>query len=137
MVQAISAERTLVLPEYNGQTAGLSWPLVWPAKDPGESNIDYSLDISGWLNEIQDTIGSLNVNWGPDGTGDLAVNSAFSHNSVLTALVSAGNAYVTYDVTFTVKSATLGETMVRTIQLPVEPRMADAGSGGSVSGVVQ
>lgn len=137
MVQSISATRTLVLPEYTGQTVGLSWPLVWPSKDPGAMNLDYSLDVSGWLSEIQDTIGSFSVDWGADFADDFAITGAFSHNGVATVLSSGGTAYVAYRVTFTFTSASLGEVLVRTVVLPVEPLyVAAANSYGMVSGSV-
>ena len=139
MVQAISAERTLILPEYNGQTPGLSWPLVWPAKDPNDAEMDFSLNVNGWLTEIGDTIASFTASWSPDGTGDLVVNSAFSHSGICTILTSGGVAFSTYVVTLTIHSATLGEVLSRNIELPVMPRYGDsiASGGGSVSGVIQ
>lgn len=137
MVQPISAMRTLVLPEYNGQTLGLSWPLLWPAKDPGAARMDFSLDVSGWLGELQDTIGSFTVIWSPDGTGDLVIDGAFSHNGVVTIFASAGVPYVTYRVTLMITSAKLNETLLRTVLLPVEPQGSlAANSYGMVSGTV-
>lgn len=138
MTQSISTERTLILPEYAGFTPGLSMPLVWPAKDPGDSHMDFSLDIGGWLTEIQDTIGSFQVGWTPNsGTGTpLVITSAFSHESVVTILASAGNAFDTYTVTIAVTTAINNDVLSRNIQLPVEPRYGNVIAPLSISGVV-
>lgn len=134
----ISAERTLILPEYIGTTPGLQWPLVWPAKDPQDAGMDFSLDVSGWLTEIQDTIAAFTVGSAPTGgTSDLVINSAFSHNGVCTVLVSAGNPFVEYTVSFLITSAINGETLSRSITLPVEPRYGNMVAETTVSGVVQ
>lgn len=134
---AISTERTLILPEYNGMTPGLSFPLVWPAKDPGDVDMDFSLDVSGWLLEIQDTIKAFTVGWTPEGgTGDLTIASASSHNAICTIFASGGVAWTTYAVTFAITGQLTGEVLSRTIRLPVEPRYAGPVSVGSVSGTV-
>lgn len=134
MAMTPATSRTLLLPEYNGATLGLSWPLIWPAKDPGET-VDYSLNIGGWLQEIQDTVATLNVSWSPN---DLSVLTASARNGILTVVVSGGVAYQTYEVTFTVTSTLYNETLTRTVQLPVEPRYSAFGNAasGTVSGTV-
>lgn len=140
MVQSISAERTLTLPEYNGQLDGLSWPLIWPAKDPGDTNMDFSLDVSGWLEEIQDTIATVTAEWVPDADiGDLNITSMFAHNSIITIITEEGIAYTTYTVTLTATTTLLGEILSRNIKLPVAPRYGNviASDGGSVSGIAQ
>lgn len=139
MVQAISAERTLALPEYNGQTPGLQWPLVWPSKDPNDSNMDFSLDVSGWCAEIGDTVASFQVGWSPNADpADLVVESAFAHANVCTIITKGGRPFVAYTVTLTIKSTTLGEALSRNIELPVAPRYGDQTvATGAVSGVAQ
>jgi hypothetical protein len=137
MVQSISVERTVDLPEYVGQTKGMSWPLVWPPKDPNDTNMDFSLDVSGWLLEIQDTVGSFVVGWTPNGAiGNLVITSAFSHNSIVTILTNGGVPYVTYTVNITITGVLTGEVLSRDIQLPVEPRFGNVVVTPSVSGVV-
>lgn len=118
----ISATRTLTLPEYSGHTAGLQYNLVWPSKTPGDTNVDYSLDVSGWLTEIQDVIGSLTVVSAPNGTGDLVIAQSFWKNGVATVLTSSGNPYTTYQVTLTITTSLNGEILSRTVDLPVLPQ---------------
>lgn len=138
MTQAISKERTVVLPEYCGATPGLQWPLYWPAKDPGDTGMDFSLDVSGWLTEIGDTIGSFTVGSAPTGdAGDLVIASAFSHNGICTVLVSGGNPYDTYTVSFVIISAINNEVLARSVSLPVQPKYGNHIAQTSVSGVVQ
>jgi len=137
MTQPISAERTLILPEYNGQTPGLSFPLIWPSKDPNDANMDFSLDVSGWCTEIQDTVKSFQVGWTPDlATDDLVVTSAFAHNNVCTIITAKGRPFIAYTITLTILSTTYSETLSRNITLPVQPRYGDVVAAlGSVSGV--
>lgn len=138
MVQVISAQRTLVLPEYLGQTSGLQFPLIWPPKDPADSDMDFSLDISGWLAEIQDTIATVSAGWTPNSTGDLLIPSMFSHNGVITIITNGGLPFITYAVTLSATTAILGAVLTRTIRLPVEPRFGSVESAtGAVSGVSQ
>lgn len=135
---SISAERTVTLPEYCGATPGLSWPLIWPAKDPSDVMMDFSLNVSGWLLEIGDTIGSFTVGSAPTGdTGDLEIASAVSHNGVCTVYTNAGLPLTTYDVTFNITGETTNETLSRTVSLPVAIRYANAAAEATVSGVVQ
>lgn len=133
-----SAIRTLALPEYEGQTVGLSWPLIWPPKDPLSVDLDYSLDISGWLLEIQDVIGALNVHWGPyTGSGDLAIGSLNASNGIITVFTSAGRPYSLYTVTISAVGHITGMNLVRSILLPVNAvgAAADVTAGMGVSGV--
>lgn len=137
MVQPISAERTLILPEYNGQTPGLSFPLIWPSKDPNDANMDFSLDVSGWCVEIDDTVRSFQVGWTPTAfSDDLVVTSAFAHNNICTIITAKGRPFIAYTVTLTILSTTYAETLSRNITLPVQPRYSDVIAAlGSVSGV--
>lgn len=138
MTRGVSKERTLVLPEYCGQTPGLSWPLVWPAKDPGDSDMDFSLDVSGWLADIGDTLGSFTVGWIPEGdAGDLVITSAVANGGILTIYTDAGTAYVNNTVTFDATGLLTGQVLSRSVTLPVEPRYGNFIAPQSISGVVQ
>jgi hypothetical protein len=139
MIQAISPERTLVLPEYSGQTVGLSWPLSWPAKDPHDTDTDYSLDISGWLLQIQDNVAVVQAFWEPNNPGDTFVlTEAWVANSIATVLASGGTPWMTYGVRLQITSQILGQVLSRTITLPVMPLYRDdilSTTSGMVSGV--
>lgn len=135
---AVSALRTIRLPEYEGQTIGLQWPLLWPPKDPQSADLDYSLDVSKWLMEIQDTIATANVHWGPYiRAGDLAVYGLSVSNGIITILTSGGLPFNTYTVTMSVTTAIAGLNLVRSILLPVNAVGAsmDVSGTASVSGV--
>lgn len=138
MTEIVSKTRTVVLPEYCGATPGLQWPLVWPPKDPFDTNMDFSLDVSGWLTDIGDTIGSFVVGSAPTGdVGDLIITRAFSQNGICTVITDGGVPFDMYTVTYTITSAIQGEVLSRSILLPVEPRYGNTIASASISGVVQ
>jgi hypothetical protein len=139
MVQSISSERTIALPEYTGIVPGLAWPLVWIPKDPADALMDYSLSIGGWLSEIEDTASTITATWSP-ADGSLLINTVYVNNNIATIIVSGGLPYITYTVALNVVSQINAITLNRLVLLPVMPLYSDPGfpmSSASVSGVFQ
>ncbi len=138
MTQAISCERTLVLPEYSGGQNSL-WPVSWPSKNADDEQIDFSLDVTGWLEQIQDTISTVTAIWEPNSPADdFELTQVWANDGVITVLANGGTPWLTYVVTLVATSAALGQVLSRTICLPVEALYSDRPHGstsGQVSGV--
>lgn len=139
MTQAISCERTLSLPEYAGQTVGSVWPVSWPSKNADDDEIDFSLDVTGWLEEIQDTLSTVVAIWEPNSPADdFELTRVFALDGVITVIASGGTPWLTYVITIEATSAALGQKLSRSICLPVEALYtgrSDSSTSGQVSGV--
>lgn len=136
MAQTPARARTVYLPEYAGLTPGLSIGMEWPAKQPEETGMDFSLNIQGWLFDIFDNVASFNVVWSPADVGDLVISEAFEHQGICTIITHSGKPYKAYDVTFAVTSQISGQQLVRTVRLPMHGAVPVSVVSGAVTGVV-
>jgi hypothetical protein len=93
-------------------------PLMWPAKDPGDT-LDYVFDISPALTANPgDTIATLDTAISPNHPGDLTLAASSADGAWAVLWLSGGQALTTYTVTVTV-TTTGGRTLARSISLPV------------------
>jgi hypothetical protein len=93
-------------------------PLVWPAKDPGDT-LDYVFDITPALTANPgDGISTLDVVISPDNPGDLAMASCTADGARAVLWLSGGQAETTYTVTISMTTAA-GRALVRSVALPV------------------
>jgi hypothetical protein len=109
----VSLDRTVSLPTAD---PGITDELRWPPKSPGTSQ-DYSLDVSAWANDGNETITGFSAvvaNAGSESTPLTAANQALVAGSNVCTVILAGGASPTdCAVTFTITTAT------RTLQLTV------------------
>ena len=124
-----SSARSIVLdgftPVPRGAAPSMPAPLSWPAKDPSDV-LDYEFDVaSAFVGNEGDHIPSVSVTISPNGTGDLALNSAVADGCCAVFWFSGGQPSVVYTVQITVVTAN-GRTIGRSVLLPVLPLTSPA-----------
>jgi hypothetical protein len=93
-------------------------PLVWPAKDPGDT-LDYVFDIMPALTaNPSDMIATLDVAISPANPGDLTMVSASADGPRAVLWLSGGQALTNYTVTINITTIG-GRALARSVGLPV------------------
>ena len=76
--------------------------LRWLACKAPADELDYTLDISRWLNQFAGKVTGLVTSVAPNGSGDIyIVNATFTSSGILTTTLASGVAGTDYAVTFT------------------------------------
>jgi len=106
------------VPTPRGPQIPPATPLVWPAKDPGDT-LDYVFDISPALTANPgDTIATLDTLISPNNPGDLTLAMSSADGACAVLWLSGGQALTTYTVTVMI-TTTGGRALARSISLPV------------------
>ena len=93
-------------------------PLIWPAKDPGDT-LDYVFDIMPALTaNLGDTIATLDVVINPANAGDLTLVSANADGTRAVLWLTGGQPSIIYTVSINVTTSG-GRALARSISLPV------------------
>jgi hypothetical protein len=96
----------------------------FPPKDPGDE-LDFSLDITNWLAEIDDTVESFTVSTPSASITPLTISyDSQSGVEVITAMIGGGTENVNYPIIFYVLTSS-GLLLDRTIWLLVQTQTAE------------
>jgi hypothetical protein len=121
---AVSAYRTLVFgapPSVYGVFIAMP-PRRWPMAEP-EERLDYSVDVSGLLADVEDTIFSVSVAVSPSGAGELTLQNIAVNGGVITVWTSGG--VPGRDYLFRVDGTTVaGLTFGFPVNLRIDPMLA-------------
>lgn len=78
--------------------------LAWPEAEPSD-DLDYSLDVSAALDEVNDTIASVAVSVAPSGSGEMSPHDVSFSGGVITVWLSGGAPTRAYGVQVAVTTA--------------------------------
>jgi hypothetical protein len=120
---AISALRTIKPPvARRGMAFGVGETARWPTAQLG-LNLDYSIDISTDLADVDDTITAVSIAIAPSGGDELQASSVFAQDGVVTAVLNGGVAGRQYTCRLLVTCLS-GRVLPYTIGILVNPALA-------------
>jgi len=121
----VSTARTIAVPSQGFSAAGAlvaSPYLVWPTAEPSDT-LDYSLDLTAPLADVDDVIATVTLTVAPSGTGELSYSRLSVAGDVITWWGAGGVAGRRYLVSVTAATG-YGRAFAYVVALNIDPTLA-------------
>lgn len=118
----ISAFRTIAIGAVPSMYGVAMPPPEWPMADP-EDVLDYSVDWSAMMADVNDVVVSASLSISPWGSGELAASNLSLRDTVMTVWLTSGIAGRIY--TLRCEAVTRdGRTFAQLVRLQIDPTLA-------------